>query len=156
MWGVFSDERIGLSFTIAAGPRQRSHSRVRCLRFEILPTWRARSRYLYPPGTGFPFRRLLRLAGLRWRYLNPPPCGELKTEFLINNVQCWVFLARFCPIIVQVKPLKTPFGLVTPFITIPITRSYNHTQLLLTPLRSYTVTILARLCLQSLIARLHR
>jgi hypothetical protein len=26
-----------------------------------------------PPGTGFPLRRLLRLAGLRWRYSNPPP-----------------------------------------------------------------------------------
>jgi hypothetical protein len=24
-----------------------------------------------PPGTGFPFRRLLRLAGLRWRYSFP-------------------------------------------------------------------------------------
>jgi hypothetical protein len=55
----------------------------------------------------------------------------------IYIVQCWVVLARFCPIIVQVKPLKTPFGLVTPFITIPITRSYNHTQLLLTPLHNY-------------------
>jgi hypothetical protein len=29
MWGVLSDERMGLSFAIAAGPRQRSHSRVR-------------------------------------------------------------------------------------------------------------------------------
>jgi hypothetical protein len=28
-----------------------------------------------PPGTGFPFRRLLRLAWLRWRYSNPPPHG---------------------------------------------------------------------------------
>jgi hypothetical protein len=28
-----------------------------------------------PPGTGFPFRRLLRLVGLRWRYSNPPPRG---------------------------------------------------------------------------------
>jgi hypothetical protein len=28
-----------------------------------------------PPGTGFPFCRLLRLAGLRWRYCNPPPYG---------------------------------------------------------------------------------
>jgi hypothetical protein len=27
------------------------------------------------PGTGFPFRRLLRLAGLRWRYSTPPPHG---------------------------------------------------------------------------------
>jgi hypothetical protein len=25
------------------------------------------------PGTAFPFRRLLRLAGLRWRYSTPPP-----------------------------------------------------------------------------------
>jgi hypothetical protein len=28
-----------------------------------------------PPGTGFPFCRLLRLAGLRWSYCNPPPYG---------------------------------------------------------------------------------
>jgi hypothetical protein len=26
-----------------------------------------------PPGTGFPFCRLLRLTGLRWRYSIPPP-----------------------------------------------------------------------------------
>jgi hypothetical protein len=31
MWGALSDERTGLSFTIAAGPRQRSHFRVRVL-----------------------------------------------------------------------------------------------------------------------------
>jgi hypothetical protein len=29
MWGDLSDERTGLSITIAAGPRQRSHSRIR-------------------------------------------------------------------------------------------------------------------------------
>jgi hypothetical protein len=29
MWGALSDERMDLSFTIAAGPRQRSHSQVR-------------------------------------------------------------------------------------------------------------------------------
>jgi hypothetical protein len=29
MWSALSDERTGLLFTIAAGPRQRSHSRVR-------------------------------------------------------------------------------------------------------------------------------
>jgi hypothetical protein len=28
-----------------------------------------------PPGTGFSFCHLLRLAGLRWRYSNPPPQG---------------------------------------------------------------------------------
>jgi hypothetical protein len=56
------------------------------LRFETHPTWIARSPYLYPqeqggpvisPGSGFPFRRLLRLAGLRWRYSNTPPHGIL-------------------------------------------------------------------------------
>jgi hypothetical protein len=29
MWGALSDERTALSFIIAAGPRQRNHSRVR-------------------------------------------------------------------------------------------------------------------------------
>jgi hypothetical protein len=29
IWGALSDERTGLSFTIAVGPRQRIHSRVR-------------------------------------------------------------------------------------------------------------------------------
>jgi hypothetical protein len=28
IWGALSDERMGLSFTISAGPRQLSHSRV--------------------------------------------------------------------------------------------------------------------------------
>jgi hypothetical protein len=31
MWGALSDERTGLPFTIAAGPRQRSDFRVRVL-----------------------------------------------------------------------------------------------------------------------------
>jgi hypothetical protein len=55
-----------------------------CLRFETPPTWRVRSPYFYPPGTGWPgytpthwvlFRRLLRIAGLQWRYSTPPPYG---------------------------------------------------------------------------------
>jgi hypothetical protein len=29
-----------------------------------------------PPGTGFPFRHPLRLAGIQWKYLNPPPHGD--------------------------------------------------------------------------------
>jgi hypothetical protein len=31
------------------------------------------------PDTGFPFCRLLRLAGMRWRYSNPPPHGYVTT-----------------------------------------------------------------------------
>jgi hypothetical protein len=53
--------------------------------FETPPTWRVRSPYLYPPGTKWPsytpghwvpFRLLLRLTGLRWRYSIPPPHGK--------------------------------------------------------------------------------
>jgi hypothetical protein len=61
MWGALSDERTGLSFRIAAGPRQRSHSRVRLSQIQ-----------------DFPFRCLLRLAGLRWRYWTVPPHGILR------------------------------------------------------------------------------
>jgi hypothetical protein len=48
-------------------------------------TWRMRSLYLCPPGTGDPvmppgirltFRRLLRLAGVPWRHSNAPPHGK--------------------------------------------------------------------------------
>jgi hypothetical protein len=89
-------ERMGLSFTIAAGPHQRSHSQIRFPRdswphFTVsdsrLPKPGGPGLRIYipeeqggpviPPGTGFSFRRLLRLAGLRWRYSNPPPHGIL-------------------------------------------------------------------------------
>jgi hypothetical protein len=87
----WQNERMGLSFTIAAGPRQRGHSRVRVPRdswpyFTLsdsrLPQPGRPGRRIYipheqggpviPPSTGFPFRRLLRLAGLWWKYSNPP------------------------------------------------------------------------------------
>jgi hypothetical protein len=51
MWGALSDEMTGV-FTIAAGPRQRSHSRVR-----IHGT---RDNILLSQIRDFPFRRLLR------------------------------------------------------------------------------------------------
>jgi hypothetical protein len=78
MWGAFSDERTGLPFTIAAGPRQRSHSSVRVPRDSRPYFTVSDSRLLQPggpnpriyipqeqggpvipPGTWFPFRRLL-------------------------------------------------------------------------------------------------
>jgi hypothetical protein len=77
-----SDRTIPLSDLSSAGLMITFY----CLRFETSPGWRAKSPYLYPPGqrgpvippgTGFPFRRLLRLAGIRWRYSNPPPHGIL-------------------------------------------------------------------------------
>jgi hypothetical protein len=93
-WGALSDERMGLSFTIAAGPCQRSHSRDR-VPPDSRPYFSASGSRLpqpggpgpciyipkekngpvIPPDTGFPFCRLLRQAGLRWRYSSPPPHG---------------------------------------------------------------------------------
>jgi hypothetical protein len=83
---------MGLPFTIRVGPRQRSHSWVRVPRDSwpyftvsdsILPKPGGPNPCIYipqgqggpviSPGTGFPFRRLLRLAEQRWRYSNPPP-----------------------------------------------------------------------------------
>jgi hypothetical protein len=70
MWGALSDDRTGLIFTIVAGPRQRSHFRVR-----VRGT---RNHILLSQIRDFPFCRLLRLAGLRWRYSTPPPHGSLR------------------------------------------------------------------------------
>jgi hypothetical protein len=100
---ILSDERIGLSFTIAAGPRQRIHSQVRVPQdsshFTVsdsrLPQpgepgpgiyiRQEQGRPLLAPGTGFPFRRLLLLAGLRWRYSTPPPHPFWLDWFLIYD-----------------------------------------------------------------------
>jgi hypothetical protein len=75
MCGALSDERMGLSFTIAAGPCQRS-----LLWSE--PLW-ARDHILVSQIWDFLFRRLLRLAGSRWRYSTPPPHGEVLYLFYI-------------------------------------------------------------------------
>jgi hypothetical protein len=76
MWGVLSDQRTGLPFTIAAGPRQRSHFRVR----DPWDSWA----YFTVSDSRLPFRRLLRLGGLRWRYSTPPPRGSLSSSGLIG------------------------------------------------------------------------
>jgi hypothetical protein len=65
IWGALSDARTGLSFIITAGPRQLSHSRVRV-------PWDSRQYFSVSEIRYFPFRRLLRLAGLRWKYSTPP------------------------------------------------------------------------------------
>jgi hypothetical protein len=67
IWGALSDERTGLSFTIAAGLAS-----AFILESESRET---RGHILLSQIRDFPFRRLLRLAGLRWRYSTPPPLG---------------------------------------------------------------------------------
>jgi hypothetical protein len=59
LWGALSDERTGLSFVYASGV---------FLGSESLGT---RDHILLSEFRDFHFRRLLRLAGLRWRYSNP-------------------------------------------------------------------------------------
>jgi hypothetical protein len=55
-----------------------------CLRFETPPTWRARSPYLYPPGTGWPSYTLRYWVPFssspttRRGYLIPPPHGQIE------------------------------------------------------------------------------
>jgi hypothetical protein len=92
---------MGLSFIIAAVPRQLSHSRVRVPRdswpyFTVsdsrLPQPGGPGPRIYipqeqgspvkPPGNGFPFRRLLRVSELRWRYSSPPPHGNVEHSVL--------------------------------------------------------------------------
>jgi hypothetical protein len=79
IWGAISDERTGLSFTISAGTRHRSHYRVR-----VPWDWRP---YFTVLESRLPFRRLLRLAGLRWRYSTPTPHGSPWTEIILSLVQ---------------------------------------------------------------------
>jgi hypothetical protein len=69
MWGVLSDERTGLSF---AGVTVSSNKSVVILGSESRGT---RDNILLSQIRDFPFRRLIRLAGLRWRYSTPPPHG---------------------------------------------------------------------------------
>jgi hypothetical protein len=106
LWGNLSDERTGLSFQITAGLRPRRHSRALVPRdswpyftvsYSRLPEPAGQGPRIYipqeqggpaiHPGIGFPFRRLLRFTGLRWRYRNPPLHGPL------NPLQFWVWVS---------------------------------------------------------------
>jgi hypothetical protein len=78
-WGALSNERTGLPFTIAAGPRQRIHSRVRVSRdsrpyFTVSdsrpPTWRDL------PGTGWPS-----YTPKHWDPFSQPPMTRWATDY---------------------------------------------------------------------------
>jgi hypothetical protein len=77
-----------------------------CLRFETPPTWRARSPYLYPPGTGWPgytprhcvpFSSPPTTRKLRWRYSTPPPpfisSGRTEYRSWFPTVPLWLCLS---------------------------------------------------------------
>jgi hypothetical protein len=72
-----------------------------------------------PPGTGFPFRHLLWLSGIRWRYLNPPKCGELPIFKVKVKVKVTLQLAVYRQsVLLGVKPLR------------PTTRDFFSTELM--------------------------
>lgn len=92
---------MDLSFTIAAEPRQRSDTQIRgpaglWSYFTVSdvrsPESAGPGSHIYipkeqggpiiPPGRWFPFRRILRLTGLWWRYSIPPPQIELYLNFM--------------------------------------------------------------------------
>jgi hypothetical protein len=93
MWSALSDERTGVQFTVASGPRPCSPTRVWVQRdsrpnfffpqFLSLPQPGGQGSRIYisqnqgspviPPGTEFPFHRPLRLVGIWWRCSIPPP-----------------------------------------------------------------------------------
>jgi hypothetical protein len=70
---------------------------------------------------------------------------------------CTMFgvLDLFWPPIVPCYSTEDAVRIVNSFISIPITRNYNHSELFLTLLRVYTIIILIRSWLQSLIPLLH-
>jgi hypothetical protein len=80
MWGALSDERTDLPFIIAAGPRQRSDSQARV-------PWDS-EHILLSQIREFPFRRLLRLAGLQWKYSTPLPPQSVPYR---KNMTCLLF-----------------------------------------------------------------
>jgi hypothetical protein len=118
-------KRTGLSFANAAGPRQRSHSRV-CVPRESWPSFIVSDLRLHQPGgpgprihiyqeqgcpitlpgTGFHFHRLLRHAGLRCRYSDPPPYGltGLFTVKIKDNLRLSVYRQS---VHLAIKPLET-------------------------------------------------
>jgi hypothetical protein len=66
------------------------------------------------------------------------------TIHVFDIVQCSGYWTTSNHPLYGVTPLKTPFGLLIPFITIPVTRNYIHLQLFLTLCHIYTAYNLTR------------
>jgi hypothetical protein len=89
MWGTLSEERTGLSFTIAAGPRQSSHSRIRVpwdswpyftVSDSRLPQCGGSGPRMYiPQGTGWPSYTLRH----RVPFSSPPTTRRAKVEVVV-------------------------------------------------------------------------
>jgi hypothetical protein len=65
------------SAVILRSESRRTHDHIWLSQIRDFANLKGQGGPVIPPGNGFPFRRLLRLAGLRWRHSNPPPHGTL-------------------------------------------------------------------------------
>jgi hypothetical protein len=95
MWGVLSDERTGLSFAIATGPRQRTHSRVRVpwdsrpyftvsdsrLPFSSPPTTRRATVEVFDPASSIPCG-----GGVEYLYRSPASRRRQRKGNLVPGV----------------------------------------------------------------------
>jgi hypothetical protein len=114
MWGAVSDERTGVSFTIAHGPRQRIHSRIR-VPWDSWP-------YITVSDSRLPFRRLLWLEGLRWRYSPPSLRGLLcclcmrchgnHSNSVVTNLLSWIWALKCSSYTECIKTAATVFSSV--------------------------------------------
>jgi hypothetical protein len=95
---------------LATGPRHSRHSRIllpyfnvsdsRLRQHEKRPMTQEQGGPVIPPENWVPFRRLLRLAGLRWRYSNLPPHGsydhvQVRVQATLRPTVSWGGLSWF-------------------------------------------------------------
>jgi hypothetical protein len=106
MWGALSDVRTGLSFTIAAGPRQRSHSWVRVPR-DSWPYFTLSDSRVHQPGGPGPRIYIPQDQGdwvpfsspLTTRRATPTLCGPCadRTENVSSIIACFLVRETLCP-----------------------------------------------------------
>jgi hypothetical protein len=150
---------MGLFFKMAAGPRQPCHSQVRVPRDSWWYITVSDSRLHHPggsrpriyipleeggpvisPGTGFHFRRLLRKAGLRWKFSTTPPHGNWPiVRVRVRVLYDWQFTAK--QFVLAPSPLRLTARIFfsqlntcghSPYITSSLTRGWVcHLQFLL-------------------------
>jgi hypothetical protein len=110
-----------MSFVYATGLRQ-------CSLFRVPESLGTRDRILLPQIWDFPFPRLLRLAGSRWRYSIPPPHGLLLNQSQAQSqnqelLYSWRFTAN--QFILAPSPLRLTARIFllnwTPAVTVHIT-----------------------------------
>jgi hypothetical protein len=101
MWGTHSDERAGLSFTISAGPRQRSHSRFPVHR-DSWPYFTVSDSRLPQPGGTCPYVKCLsysRCSHLKHR----ASVGFEPTILVLKRAKTFYTLDRMATVIGYVK-----------------------------------------------------